>query len=801
VKLIKALVFIIFISTAFLWVALTNEKSISLIANYFLEEQGIEISELSHFHLNVDDLSIGRLKVINDNINVTLTDVRVNFRFQGLEPILESIVIAKLELQFDGGEAKMDKGKASRKQNDLDLRSLFPRNFYPLLSDINLSIEESRIIAPDYLQHEIEFSSLNLSSIDDKLTLEIATLEIEGQPDIAIQIVISVSGETALFIKINNKHNKNGEDSLTLHLHPDINAQGNIALTLNAEIKLNQIVNFLQQSLKDSAGIHAINGTIAIRSQHTLQPIYSEAMELQDMFISSAIHSETNLHVLLKDQALESVSLKLLANLHHQNTGKEKKSSLHIDKQSELKAQPNTKNTLFKEDPSLAFLSNKALLLKPKNEFVLSYQNKNISSQGELTATWADSGQRAYFDYSLHHLSGKIENTNDVEINIKHKAKARWNRFFASNHQADSKLIYRNDSLTFSSFINEEHLKSALDVKGTFKQERLKISYFIETLKFSENPNGLNETLAYWDEDLKLVNGKIKVKGNADINFATTQKTPDITYQTSIAIEDLDVDYDGMMLTRINTSTNIKGKNYVFETDTPFLIKIDEFFSGILVKKIRVDAHAQMNLEGLSTIDFSNLRSQVLGGTASSKAFTLTIPFSPEDTKATQRKKPVQPYHTQLNVDIKDLQLGEILALQGNPEIEGKGLLYGELPITINEKNTLISKGWIKNQNPGTLRYRPNANTQAMLKQNNEMKLLLDVLGHLNYHTLQASIDMNDEGLLKINGSLQGINPDFKKGYPLVFNPNIELDLRDMLRSLQITRDVSDNLTKRAHQK
>ena len=769
------------------------------MANHFLKAQVIEISELSHFHLNIDHISIGRIKVSKDNINLTLTDVRVNFRVQGFEPILENIFIAKLDLHIESGEASITTDNVSKKQNDIELSSLFPQNLYPFLRNINLSIEESRIIAPDYLQHDIEFSSSSLTSLDNKLTFKIATLEIEDQPDIAIQLVVSASGETALFIKINNKHNKTAEDSLTLRLLPGINAQGNIDLTLNAELKLNQIADFLQQSLKDSAGIHAVKGSIVIKSQHTLKPIYNETIDLQDMFLSSAIHSQTNLNVLLHDQAFESVSLKLLADFHHKNTGKEKQSRVRIDKQSELKAQPAPKNSLFQEDPSLIFLSSKTLLLKPKNEFALSYQNKNISSQGELTVTWADSSQRAYFDYSLNHLSGKIENRNAVEINIKHKVKTRWNRFFASNHHADSKLIYRNDSLTFSSLINEDHLKSTFDVKGTFKQERLKTSYSMETMKFAENPNGLNETLAYWDQDLKLVNGKIKVKGNLDINLSTAQTTPDITYQAFISAEDLDVDYDSMMLTRINTSTNIKGKNYVFETGEPFLINIDEFFSGILVKKVRVDAYAQMNLEGLSTIDFSNLRSQVLGGTASSEAFTLTIPFSTDDTKTTQRKKPAQPYHAQLNVNIKDLQLGEILALQGNPEIEGKGLLYGELPITINEKNTLISKGWIKNQNAGTLRYRPDAITQAMLKQNNEMKLLLDVLGHLNYHTLYASIDLNDEGLLKINGSLQGVNPDFKKGYPLVFNPNIELDLRDMLRSLQITQDVSDNLTKRTH--
>lgn len=237
-KLIKAIIlviiFIAFLSAIFL-ALLKNDEFLTSLSNYLLTEQGIQISELTDTNFTLQELSIGHIKITRENLSTSLSNVEVKFSIHALEPVLESIAISRLELKLESETSLKNSNALSKSPNNIELSTLFPDKLYALLKDINLRIEHSKIIAPDYLQNEIEFSSLSLSHVDDKLILEMASLElpdlqvdglqISAQPDISLQLLIHASGASSFFIYTNNTKTQNKDDSLALHFHPEINAR------------------------------------------------------------------------------------------------------------------------------------------------------------------------------------------------------------------------------------------------------------------------------------------------------------------------------------------------------------------------------------------------------------------------------------------------------------------------------------------------------------------------------------------------------------------------------------------------
>ena len=198
---------------------------------------------------------------------------------------------------------------------------------------------------------------------------------------------------------------------------------------------------------------------------------------------------------------------------------------------------------------------------------------------------------------------------------------------------------------------------------------------------------------------------------------------------------------------------------------------------------------AELYFQEDSKLTISKLNANAFNGQAYCEAFHVELPLTQLGPQA---------YNAQFDLKLDNVQLQNIIELAENPRIQGQGTLSGFLPIVMTEKDTQIIEGKIHNTNAGYIRYLPEQETKQSLKQHSQMDLLMKVLTHLNYHTLESDINLNKDGTLLLNGKVQGVNPDFKNGYPINFNPNIELDFQDMLRSLQIG-DNLDRSIKKTH--
>ena len=126
------------------------------------------------------------------------------------------------------------------------------------------------------------------------------------------------------------------------------------------------------------------------------------------------------------------------------------------------------------------------------------------------------------------------------------------------------------------------------------------------------------------------------------------------------------------------------------------------------------------------------------------------------------------------------------------PGLHADGLISGYLPFILEGNKITIHQGLLGALNPGgSIRYRPANSTPA---SNPGMRLVNEALSNYQYQHMntEASYDENGDLLLKVQ--LQGANPDMNSGQAINLNVNITDNIPTLLKSLQASRDITDEL-------
>lgn len=141
-----------------------------------------------------------------------------------------------------------------------------------------------------------------------------------------------------------------------------------------------------------------------------------------------------------------------------------------------------------------------------------------------------------------------------------------------------------------------------------------------------------------------------------------------------------------------------------------------------------------------------------------------------------------------------DWRLEDIVALQAGQDIQARGTLEGELPVTVTSGRIIIEKGYLRARAPGgSIRYIANAASQALAVSSPELGQAMGLLEDFQYKTLSSEVDLDAGGNLLLGLSLEGSNPAQYQGRPIRFNINLEQNLDPLLQSLRL----SDNLVEK----
>jgi hypothetical protein len=149
-------------------------------------------------------------------------------------------------------------------------------------------------------------------------------------------------------------------------------------------------------------------------------------------------------------------------------------------------------------------------------------------------------------------------------------------------------------------------------------------------------------------------------------------------------------------------------------------------------------------------------------------------------------------------IDLENLDVARIVAMERQLGVEASGRLDGRLPFSVTPRGITIAGGQLRARPPGgVVRYTPNEAASAMAASNLSVKLVQDVLSNYHYAKLEADVDYSETGDLALRVAMEGQNPDWNAGQPINLNINLTENIPMLLRSLRLTGDISEQIEKR----
>lgn len=146
----------------------------------------------------------------------------------------------------------------------------------------------------------------------------------------------------------------------------------------------------------------------------------------------------------------------------------------------------------------------------------------------------------------------------------------------------------------------------------------------------------------------------------------------------------------------------------------------------------------------------------------------------------------------QIDVVVSDLSVEALVALAEYPGLTADGLLSGYLPFVIDGDSITIEEGLVGALNPGgSIRYIP---ASASPSTNSNLQLVNDALSNYQYRTMNTEVFYDEDGELLLEIQLQGNNPDMNNGQEINLNVNITDNIPSLLKSLQASRVITDEL-------
>jgi hypothetical protein len=151
-----------------------------------------------------------------------------------------------------------------------------------------------------------------------------------------------------------------------------------------------------------------------------------------------------------------------------------------------------------------------------------------------------------------------------------------------------------------------------------------------------------------------------------------------------------------------------------------------------------------------------------------------------------------------LTLRAEQWQLGDIIAMQQDQDIQANGTLEGALPITMTAGRMIIKEGYLHALPPGgNIRYIANQASRELAATSPELGRALDLLSDFRYKVLSSEVSLDKQGNLLLRLSLRGKNPAQFEGRPINFNINVEQNIDPLLQSLRLTDKLEKEIENR----
>ena len=207
---------------------------------------------------------------------------------------------------------------------------------------------------------------------------------------------------------------------------------------------------------------------------------------------------------------------------------------------------------------------------------------------------------------------------------------------------------------------------------------------------------------------------------------------------------------------------------------TDAILSADLVDAGIEIRNIEVGATV-----GLSPLqaDVGSLSIQALGGMIDARPFV----FSREARE------------NEIVLDVESVQLGLMVDLAEFEAVEAEGAVSGTIPVLVGSDSIRVLNGKLSSDEPGgTIRYRSGGADSD--DSDSRFAFVTRMLEYFEFDSLVSDVSYDQDGVLRLQMTLRGINPEQDPLQPIVLNLSVENNIPELLRSLQAVRSIEDIL-------
>ncbi len=204
--------------------------------------------------------------------------------------------------------------------------------------------------------------------------------------------------------------------------------------------------------------------------------------------------------------------------------------------------------------------------------------------------------------------------------------------------------------------------------------------------------------------------------------------------------------------------------------------------AGLPLENLIGDYEVNSDRRGNLSATLSNSQCDLLGG---------HINLSPLHYNQAQDQ-----FSTLLNVE--QLQLAQILALENQQGLNGEGLISGTLPLNYQRGQFTITNGQLSSLQPGgVIRFQATPEVAAIASTNAGLSMALEALSDFRYKQLTIGVTYHADGTALLDTRLKGKNPGWNNGRAVNLGVNVEENLPKLIQTLQITDQLTESLKKR----
>ncbi|MBA4722981.1 MAG: YdbH domain-containing protein [Alcanivorax sp.] len=245
-----------------------------------------------------------------------------------------------------------------------------------------------------------------------------------------------------------------------------------------------------------------------------------------------------------------------------------------------------------------------------------------------------------------------------------------------------------------------------------------------------------------------------------------------VSFGVKANVSGADLDWGSVLARGLNARLALDWQDGEADLRTREPISLASVDVGTPITNIRLSGHSD-----LEVWRFSDIRAEVLGG----------------EVLAPKLQWPSDQWQT---VVVTGIDLNQVAALQNEPAVSLSGTVGGYLPLRLSRNSMAVRGGRLSNEGPLSLEVPMTSAVQAMARSNQAVGLALDSLNPLLISRFFAQLDMEDSGWLDAAVTIEGINPQQNR-LPVVFNYTHKENVRDLLRSLRIGDQITDEIMNR----